>query len=162
MIIRNFPGQGRNKRPAWAIEAEAVKNAERRNTPPEPPHTKLGQILNSGKFPQVTHDVPAHMFGKNYVGGRASQRELEKKEGYVPFERVSERVRKMPKTAFNREGDDWQQFLKDTKEDVSAKAGLNVEQADLEMKARKVTGSLRDKIKAREAGKSVKDNRDAV
>lgn len=101
---------------------------------------------------QIIKDLEPHMVGSTYVGSRAAQRELAKTQDLVPFERVSKYARAMPTSIYDPRDDKWQQYMKDTKEKVAASSGLEVKEAE-EIAAKKSNGSLREKIKLKQAGK---------
>jgi hypothetical protein len=97
--------------------------------------------------PMIIQDVPAHMaLGGIYVSGRAAQRELRQRTGWVPFEPVGDAAT-MPKRDFDKRDDHWQEWIHSTKSKIAKSANTTVAQFELERKAVKATGSLRERVK---------------
>jgi hypothetical protein len=105
--------------------------------------------------PMVMGDIPDHQINGQIVNGRSGQRELRKTHGLIPYERISDNVRKMPMRDYNKKDDHWQDWEKLTKEKVAEKAGTTPEAFELEKKARKEFGSLRQRVKDKADGKPV-------
>lgn len=106
--------------------------------------------------PMVIKDVEPHVFRGHYIGSRQAQRDLAKREGFVPFEPVGEAAT-MPKAEFNKRDDNWQAWLSETKDKVAKRAGLDAKTVETEMAARKAAGSLRERVKRGEKRAPVED-----
>lgn len=148
MRILNIPGLrkgDKRSQEARAKEAEAVK--ARMTAKPDPEFVAKVRTL------QIRPDILPHMFRGTYIKSRSDLADLRARTGYIPFEPIGE-CTTMPKTNYSDTDDNWQSWMSETKEKVASRAGLDAKTLETEKKARKAYGSLRDKIKQREAAKA--------
>jgi hypothetical protein len=77
--------------------------------------------------PMIMKDIEAHVApGGVYVGGRASQRELAKTHGLLPYERVGA-MQTAPRGKYDPKCDKWKGWLKGQRDTAAVKAGLDPE-----------------------------------
>jgi hypothetical protein len=87
------------------------------------------------------------------VRSRSDLADVRARTGHVLAERVGDAT-KMPKGEYNPASDKWREWEHTTKSKLAKGAGLDAESLNTEAQARKVFGSLRDRVAAKERAKA--------
>jgi hypothetical protein len=93
----------------------------------------------------VIKDIEPHIFRGRHIRSREDQRDLRRRDGFVPYEPVGAAIG-MPDKPYSDRDDKWGAFIQDTKRKVAESAGLDAKTLETEAAARKVFGSTREKL----------------